>query len=234
LPRQDPALTGIKRLGKLELDPSGTLYGEVQETRIGDRAVQERRRLRDVRTDSDKLKLLEELLSDSLGTFQLTGSRFVNVADRGQPLGIDYALQAPGYGKNAGDLLLVRPRVLGSESSGLLETNEPRRFAIEFDSPSRDTDVFEISLPPGFEVADMAAPVDVDFGFANYHSKTELSDNILRYVRTFEVKEVSVPASKADALKKLYRIVATDERNTVILKKRMQAQESSSPSAGQK
>ena len=234
LPRQDPALTGINRIGKLELDPSGTLYGEVQETRIGDRAVQERQRLRDARTDSDKLKLLEGLLSDSLGTFQLTASRFVNVADRSQPLGIDYAFQAPGYGKNAGDLLLVRPRVLGSESSGLLETNEPRRFAIEFDSPSRDSDVFEISLPPGFEVADVASPVDVDFGFANYHSKTELSGNILRYVRTFEVKDVSVPASKAAELKKLYRIVAADERNTVILKERMQAQESSPASAAQK
>jgi len=48
------------------------------------------------------------------------------------------------------------------------------------------------------------------------------------------VKEVSVPASKADELKKLYRIIATDERSTVVLKKRMQPQESSVGSAAQK
>ena len=219
LPLQGPALNGVKRLGRMAIEEDGTLYGEVEEIRTGDRAAEERNRLRAAHTDSDKLKFIEALLSESLGRFKLTGSRLDSVADRSRPLGINYAFQAPEYGKNAGDLLLVRPRVLGSKSSGLLETDEPRRFAIEFDSPSRDSDSFEITLPAGYEVADMAAPVDVDFGFANYHSKTELSGNTLRYVRTFEVKDVSVPASKADQLKKLYRIVATDERNIVVLKR---------------
>jgi hypothetical protein len=32
------------------------------------------------------------------------------------------------------------------------------------------------------------------------------------------VKELSVPVSQADQLKKFYRIIASDERNTVVLK----------------
>jgi hypothetical protein len=32
------------------------------------------------------------------------------------------------------------------------------------------------------------------------------------------VKELSVPVSRADDLKKFYRIIATDERNSVVLK----------------
>jgi hypothetical protein len=32
------------------------------------------------------------------------------------------------------------------------------------------------------------------------------------------VKELSVPVSHAEELKKLYRIIASDERNTVVLK----------------
>jgi hypothetical protein len=32
------------------------------------------------------------------------------------------------------------------------------------------------------------------------------------------VKELSVPVSKAEELKKLYRIIAGDERNTAVLK----------------
>jgi hypothetical protein len=32
------------------------------------------------------------------------------------------------------------------------------------------------------------------------------------------MKELSVPASRADDLKKFYRIIAGDERNTVVLK----------------
>ncbi len=34
----------------------------------------------------------------------------------------------------------------------------------------------------------------------------------------FEVKELSVPVSRAQDLKKFYRIIASDERNTEILK----------------
>jgi hypothetical protein len=53
---------------------------------------------------------------------------------------------------------------------------------------------------------------------ARYHSKTEVSGNLIHYSRTFEVRELSVPVSRADDLKKFYRIIAGDERNTVVLK----------------
>jgi len=32
------------------------------------------------------------------------------------------------------------------------------------------------------------------------------------------VKELTVPVSKAEDLKKLYRVIASDERNTAVLK----------------
>ena len=41
---------------------------------------------------------------------------------------------------------------------------------------------------------------------------------MLDYTRTFEIKELSVPVSKAEELKKFYRIIASDERNTAVLK----------------
>jgi hypothetical protein len=61
-------------------------------------------------------------------------------------------------------------------------------------------------------------PVDADFGFASYHSKTEVNGNLIYYSRTFEIKELSVPVKRADELKRLYRMIASDERNTVVLK----------------
>jgi hypothetical protein len=60
--------------------------------------------------------------------------------------------------------------------------------------------------------------VDADFGFASYHSKSEVNGNVIRYTREFEVKQLSVPVSKAGELKRQYRIVASDERNTAVLK----------------
>jgi hypothetical protein len=66
----------------------------------------------------------------------------LHAADR--PFEWNYTLEAPNYAKTAGDLLLVRPRVLGNQSSALLETKEPRQYPIEFDGPEHDRDVFEI------------------------------------------------------------------------------------------
>jgi hypothetical protein len=218
VPRQPLAMNGIRRTAKLALDATGTLRGDVKEVRIGDRAWSQRWALRTTTKDSDRIKPIEELLAGSISTFQITQASVVNVAQTDLPFGFDYSFEAANYAKNAGNLLLLRPRVIGSKSSGLLETKERRNFSIEFEGPAQDTDTFEIALPAGYEVDDLPPAVDVDFGFASYHSKTEVAGNAIRYERTFEVKELSVPASKADDLKKFYRIIASDERNTAVLK----------------
>ncbi|HVI08373.1 MAG TPA: hypothetical protein VND65_08775, partial [Candidatus Binatia bacterium] len=142
----------------------------------------------------------------------------VNFQQTDQPFGFRYSFVANNYAKSAGDLLLVRPRVLGKKGAGFLETKEPRRFPIELEEPTLDTDTFEITIPAGYVVDDVPPPVDADFGFASYHAKTEVKGNVVDYSRTFEIKELSVPVEKAEELRKFYRIIAGDERNTVVLK----------------
>jgi len=218
LPMQPSAMNGIQRKGKLTLDASGNLKGDVSEVRMGDRAWSQRWALRTVTKDSDRIKPIENLLAGSLSNFQITKASVTNLAVTDLPFGFDYSFQAESYAKNAGELLLVRPRVIGSKAKAILETKEPRQYPIEFDGPLHDSDAFEIVLPPGYEVDDVPPPVDADFGFASYHSKTEVKGNVIGYTRSFEVKELSVPVSRADELKKLYRIIASDERNTAVLK----------------
>jgi hypothetical protein len=218
LPKQPSTMNSVRRTAKLTLDQAGKLKGEVNETRIGDRAWSERWRLRTVTKDADRIKPIEDLLAGSLSLFHITQATVLNLSRTDQPFGFSYSFEAENYAKNAGGLLLVRPRVLGIKSSALLETKEPRKFAIEFEGPSRDTDAFEITIPPGYEVDDLPPPVDADYAFASYHSKTEVKGNVIDYRRTFEVKELSVPVAQAEDLRKFYRIIAGDERNTVVLK----------------
>jgi hypothetical protein len=218
LPKQPPAMNSIQRTAKLILDASGNLKGDVKEVRLGDRAWEQRGRFLTVTKDSDRIKPIESLLSDSISTFHILKATVVNVQQTDLPFGFDYSFEAENYAKNAGGLLLVRPRVLGTKSSPVMETKEPRQFSVEFEGPVRDTDTFEISLPAGYEVDDLPPAVDVDYGYANYHSKTVQVGNAIRYTRTFEVKELSVPITKAEELKKFYRIIASDERNTAVLK----------------
>lgn len=218
LPKQSPAMNSIMRTGTLTLDPSGTLKGDVTETRMGDRAWVERARLRKATKDTDRVKPIEDLLAVSLSLFRITKASITNLNQTDQPFGFNYTFEAQGYAKNAGGLILVRPRVLGVKTSGVLETKEPRMFPIEFEGPARDTDTFDITIPPGLVVDDVPPPLDADYGFASYHSKTEVKGNVIHYSRTFEVKELSVPVAKAGELKKFYRQIGSDERNTVVLK----------------
>jgi hypothetical protein len=67
-------------------------------------------------------------------------------------------------------------------------------------------------------VDDVPPAVDADYSFASHHAKTEVRGNLIHYSRRFEIKELNVPVAKADELKKFYRIIAGDERNTVVLK----------------
>ncbi len=218
LPQQPTAMNSIRRVGNLTLDASGLLKGDVEEARLGNRAWVERRQLHLVTNNADRIKPIESLLGGSLSSFQITKATLVNLDQTDLPFGFKYSFQSPNYAKAAGNLLLVRPRVLGSKSSGVLETKETRKFPLEFEGPVRDTDTFNIALPPGYDVDELPPPADVNYSFGSYHSKTEVRGRTLCYARTMEIRELSVPVGKMDDLKRFYRAIAADERNTAVLK----------------
>jgi len=58
LPQQPTTMNGVRRAGKFSLSPSGTLFGDVNEIHVGDRAREQRRALLNVARDADRIKLL--------------------------------------------------------------------------------------------------------------------------------------------------------------------------------
>jgi Domain of Unknown Function with PDB structure (DUF3857)/Transglutaminase-like superfamily len=219
LPQLPGDTNGMIRTAKLTLDEKGMLSGEVIEIRSGDSAAYQRGRLRSVTVNTDKIKPVEQVAAASLSTFQILKASVANLSVLDRPFEWHYSLEAENYAKTAGDLLLVRPRVLGKQSDGFLETKEAREFPVEFEGPVVDTDNYEIVLPPGYEVEELPAAVNIDESFASYKSKTEAVGHTLHYTRTIEIKDLSVPAAKAEQLKSFYRAIAADERNSAILKR---------------
>jgi hypothetical protein len=219
LPQTSSALNGVVRTAKLTLDEDGTLSGDVHETWSGDGAAEQRYTLQAAQQDVDQIKPVESMLTHSLSTFRIVHAAVGNLRVVEQPLIWNYTVEIPRYPRTAGDLLIIRPRVLGSMSSGLLETKEPRQHPIEFEAPVRNSDVFEITVPAGYVPDSLPPAVNQDLGFVAYRSSTTFAGNVLRYTRTLEVKELSVPVAKAQSLKEFFRMIENDERNSALLKK---------------
>jgi hypothetical protein len=211
-----PAYNRLQRTGKLKLAPDGSLSGEIEEWRSGTIGSDFRARLLHMEM-KDRAKSIESLLGNNLSSFVLAKAQVGNMGDISEPLMVRYDFTASNYAKKAGNLLLVRPRVVGQKGWAIME-GDKRIYPVEYDAASVQSDVFEIEIPDGFEVDELPDPVDVTYDFGEYHSKIQQTGNALKYTRAFTIKKVIVPTTQLDDLKKFYRQIGGDERNTAVLK----------------
>ncbi len=218
MPLLPPSVNRLSRTARLTLSPDGSITGSVEELRNGDPAESSRARLLAAQ-GGERAKVLESFIGSSVGGFTLTKATVGNLEAYDQMLILNYQFVAPNYAQTAGNLLLVRPRVLGGKASTLLEEKE-RKYPVEFDTATLQTDQFDLTLPQGYVPDELPAPVRIDFDFATYSSKVEMvSGNVLRYSRTYQVKEVVVPSSRLGDLKRFYRQILTDESSAAVFKK---------------
>jgi hypothetical protein len=217
MPTLEPNLNRLFRIAHLQLAPNGSLTGEVEETRIGEEAVATRRLL--ARADREKrMKYFESMLAEFLDRSKLTYASITGLDQYDQPLVIRYKFEAPEYAKSAGDLMLVRPRVLGERASSI-GAEKKRKYPISYDSTSVQSDAIEIKLPAGYKVDELPGSAQVDTPFAEYKSKIETRDDILYYNRTYTIKDLTVGVDQMGTLRTFMQGVAADERNTAVLKK---------------
>jgi len=216
LPLLPPQVNRLLRVGKLALSSTGTLSGNVQEIRWGALARDMRATLLRAQ-GNERQKMLESFLGQSLSGFTLKSAVVENLEKCDESLVLRYEFVAENYAKSAGNLLLVRPRVLGHKGDDIMEAGKERKHAVEFDSATHQSDVYEITLPSGFKVDELPPSAENVTGFAEYHSKIEVEGSVLRYKRDYRVKDVLVPKAALEELKKLYRVIAADERNTAVL-----------------
>src|SRR4030095_9503874 len=163
LPVLAPSLNRLMRVANLELTSSGTLKGYVTEVRWGAPAAASRAKLL-AAPQSDRRKVLENFLGEFFGGFLMHASGAENLEELDKSLVLRYGFVAENYAKVAGDLMLVRPRVLGQKGNDVFEKRE-RKYPIEFVTASLDTDTFEIALPHGYEVDELPQPVETSCGF---------------------------------------------------------------------
>jgi len=211
-----PDLNTIHRTAAFKLQPDGSLQGTVTEKRFGD--LSENRRALYTRGDAkEQTQFLDRVLEQDFTTFSVADFKVQNVEALNQDLTTTYSLTADHFAKSMGPLLMVRPRVLGSE--GLETDRKPRHVPINLRETMQEKDDYTIELPPGYTVDEMPDPVKLDLDFASYESSSSVKDNILHYTRTYTVRQVTLPADRYRDVQKLAEVIAADEQSRAVLKK---------------
>ncbi len=221
IPLLPPSTNRLLRTAKFNLNPGGDLSGEVQEVEWGGPAADERENYIEAQP-SRRNEILDRFLGNFLSSFTVTGASVMNLEKYDQTFMLDYKFVSPGYASAAGNLLFLRPRVVGDKDTGLLRLftqQKPRKYPIEFAEATRQDDLFDITLPAGYVVDGLPEPVQASCDYASYHSETKVADGVLHYKRTFEIKDVLVPTEKLGELRAFLQQVAADQEAAAVLRR---------------
>jgi len=208
------------RDAKFILGSDGSLQGAVREIRWGNPATVRREQIHDSTTANPLETVLESFVSKFVPGAVLNQSAVQNLDDKSQILIVDYDFAAKIYAQAVGDLLLVRPRVMGEAGNSVLEDEtKPRIYPVELSATEAISDSYEITIPTGYVVDELPPSMDAEYPFASYVSKVEFDGKVLHYTRTYQIKSVVVPTEKLADLKKFYEQVEQDENNSAVLKR---------------
>lgn len=220
MPVLPPSSALFSRKGSFTLGADGTLNGSLTYTFTGNTAASERMDLKEL-GNKDVRKNWAESLGSVLPGLSLDTFRFQAPASLDTPVTLHIRLSDTGYARHAGPLLLIRPRVLGSDLINVpgVMAGKKRKYPIELGHPGRWTDSFNIKLPPGYALDGTPDPVSVNDPFASYRSSVAVKAGVLHYQRDYIVRKPQIPAAQATVFRKLENAILSDERGMVVLKK---------------
>jgi tellurite resistance-related uncharacterized protein len=207
------------RTGSFTMAADGSITGDITDVFSGVEAAQARGAIKE-NSAKDVKEGLEIGLSTDLPNLTVKGFEFHQQDQLDKPISLVLHITDASYARSAGSLLLVRPRVTGSDAADVPYLAEKNRtIPIEIGHPARLHDAFDITLPDGYSVDETPDPVSVDMDFASYHSSVTAKGNVIHYEREYVVRQLEIPANKVDDLRRLQSAIVFDEKGAVVLKK---------------
>jgi len=216
LPILDPDTNGTEQKGSFTLSADGALTGSVDTFHSGPEGADLRLFLK-YTDEKERREYWESYVAETLPGVVLDSFQFIQPSELDKPLEFHYKVTAHQYAHNAGPLLLVRPRVVGTLAQPF--DDKPRTLPIELPATGRWRDSFDIALPPGYVVDETPDPVNLDLDFASYHSSVSAKGNTLHYEREYVVRQVQLPPDKALSFRLLEGAILADEKGAAVLKK---------------
>jgi hypothetical protein len=214
LPMLAPEADTLERAASFALNADGTLQGTVTETRSGE-AAHAFRRLYSEEGEKEQHEAIERRLQNDLSSFSIDSSSAQNAREINKSMVLQYSFTANGYAQSTGDLLLLRPRVVGRHARPY--NNKPRAYPIDLGETGTWRDRIDVVLPAGYTVDDVPASVDLDVGFASYKSDIKADGGVLHYSREYVVRQLDLAPEKSADVSKLMAVINADENSSAVL-----------------
>jgi hypothetical protein len=215
-PVLDPDANGSELKGVFTLSADGVLTGSIDTVHVGPVGADLRSLLK-YKDEKERREWFEKSIAATLPGITLDAFSFTQPSALDKPLEFHFKVTARRYAHQAGSLLLVRPRVVGSYTR--LFDDKPRIYPIDLGATGHWRDSFDIAIPAGYVVDETPDPVNIDLDFASYHSTTTAKGNLLHYERQYVVRQVEIPPAKAADFRRLQSAILSDEKDLAVFKK---------------
>ena len=150
-------------------------------------------------------------------TFQVSDVKVENVDALNKDLTTTYTVSADRFGKSMGTLLMVRPRVLGSE---YLQTGSQERVVpINLRETMQATDEYEITLPPGYGVDEIPDPVQARHGICGVRELQQGEEQCAALQPHLHGSRGNSAAGEIWRPAEAGGVIAADEQSSAVLKK---------------
>ena len=202
----------------LTLDAQGGLSGKVHEEHGGYAAVEERKEL----TRLGEKKYLTELTRPHSGW---TVPKFA-VAERENvalPLSLNYEFTQPADDNTtAGTLYLSPLREFNTDQNPF--RHDGRLFPVDFGAAQEETTMVTLTLPTGYELAEMPKPTVVDLpdnGGRFLYSVANATPGVVQLTSRLSLRKSMYSADEYVHLREFYRLMLEKQGEKLIIKKKV-------------
>lgn len=218
---QMPVMPGesnrLDRKIEVALTPSGSIQGSITELTVGQTAVGERSRLRQL-SAADYNRLIEGWISRGASGAKATKIAPADDASNGKfSLNVEFA--APSYAQIMQDRLMVfKPAIIGRLDR--LSFSEGRRFNPFMIDATSYTENVMIKLPAGFAVDEVPEPTKLETQFGKYDATYEVKDDHILFKRSLKLNRSTVPADNYSSIRDFFgRMHAAEQAPVVLIRK---------------
>jgi hypothetical protein len=212
----DSASAKTERNADLTLSEDGTLEGKLTVTFGGLEALEMRTEERE-QDDTSRKTSLENLVKEAVpAAIQVELTNKPDWTSASPTMVAEYHLKVPGWVSGAGRRALFPVGLFSANEKHVFEHAE-RIYPVYFHNSYLRSDKVTVTLPLGWKVTTVPAPVNQDAKAVAYTVKAEDNQGVLHLSRTLRNELVWLDKAKYGVLRNFFQLVRTGDEQQVVL-----------------